>query len=149
MKKIVIPAVLGLGLLWVMSKRNFVKTTNWTFEKMQIDLKKKKIYVFLGVQNPTGQSLTINSIVGNLIINNSTVATIESYDKQKINPTSKSLIKLQLVPSAMGLFEQAKAVVLQLLSKGKKTAKQAIKSTFKGAANVEGTTFPIDLKLMS
>jgi hypothetical protein len=148
MKNTIVLLLVG-GILYFFSRKGtFAKAAQFSFQKMEMNLKKKKIFVYLGVSNPTGQELTINSIVGNLIMNGSQIASIESFDKQKISSSAKSLIKLQLIPSAMGLFEQAKIFVENILKKKTTTTKKTVTASFKGAANLQGLVVPLDVKLM-
>jgi len=152
MKNIFLLGIVAAGAYVFLSKKNFAKSANFSFEKMSMNLKKKQIYVTLGVSNPTGQQLLIKSIVGNLIMNGTVIAAIESFVPTKISATAKSSIKLQLIPSAAGIFQQAKIFIQNILKKekeGAKKTKKTITATFKGAANVEGATFPLDIKLMS
>jgi ERCC4-related helicase len=147
MKGMLLPLGIGVALYFLYSKKQFVSQTNWSFEKLNFDLKKKRIKVTLGVANPTNESAEIQSITGNLIINGSTVATVESFENQKIAPANKSFIQLNLIPSAMGIFSQAKTILEKLLQKNQNKTKVSMKAVFAGAANVNGIVIPINLNL--
>jgi hypothetical protein len=147
-KSVVFIGACAIAAYLLYSKSNFAKSANFSFEKMQPDLKKKKITIYLGVANPTGQQLTIKSIVGNLIVNGTTVASIENFADTVISPTKKTLIKLELIPSATGILSQVTTLVKSFLNKSKTKTKTTISATFKGAANLEGLTMPIDIKLI-
>lgn len=149
MKQIVI---LGTALLlgtYIFSKKKFADSVRFSFDKIKIQ--GKKIFVTLGVSNPTNQSLTINSIVGDLILNGSTIAAVESFVTTTIKPNAKTFLQVQLIPSGLGILQQAKMFLLAALQKknDKKKEKQKIASSFKGSANVQGNNFPINASLMN
>lgn len=148
MKKLLLFGGIGLIAYLYFSKKNFINSTIWNFEGLNFNLKRKKILVKLSVLNPTGQSVTIKSIVGNLILNSNIIATIESFIQQKIEPNNKTFITLDLVPAGVGIFSQAKVIIQALLEK-KKIKGKKLSAIFQGSANVEGVTVPIDIKLMS
>ncbi len=146
MKQLLLFSGVGFLLYTFFAKKNFVKSSNFNFESFDLDWKRKKIFVFLSVANPTGQTLNINAVSGNLLINGTILASVESFDKTIIQPTAKSTIKLQLIPSALGLLTQLKNVIQLIKEKKKKTK---LNAKFIGAVNMEGISIPVDLELMN
>jgi len=137
MKKLLLFGGLGLIAYLYFSKKNFIKSTIWNFEGLNFNLKRKKILVKLSVLNPTGQSVNIKSIVGNLLLNNNVIATVESFINNRIEPNNKSTITLDLVPSGVGIFAQAK-IIIQAIAEKKKIKGKKLSAIFQGSANVEG-----------
>lgn len=137
-------AALSAAALYFLSrKKQFVKSAVFTFEKLDFDLKKKKILVKLGILNPTGQTATINSVVGNLSVNGSPIATVENFEKMNISATGKSFLNLKLSPSVAGIWTVLKNFVkAKFKGTGKSTA------IFTGTANVNGVSIPINTKLL-
>jgi LEA14-like dessication related protein len=88
--------------------------------------------------NPTGSSATINSIVGSVYVKGSAVATIENYTTTIVSPKSKSFLDLTVTPSGAGIL----SFVRSLISTGTKN----LSAEFKGNANIDGITVPLDIK---
>lgn len=143
-----VKALLGFGILagglyWLSTKKKFVKSAVFTFEKLDFNLKKKKVFVSLGLLNPTNQEVTLNSVVGTLFVNSNQVATVESFEKKKISSRAKSVITLALSPSAVGIVN-----VLKQFVKSKLKGAGGTSATFTGSAHLNGTTIPIQTKLI-
>lgn len=94
-----------------------------------------KIYVQLGIQNPTSVTVKINSFVGKLTSNNKTIADISSFQKLDIPGNSESLLNIQLEPFAIGIFSEIKRLI--------KTGVTLPKFTLEGSLNVDNTTYPV------
>jgi len=142
-----IKVILGIGLvgglLWmVQRKKNFSAAARFSFKKLDFHMKQKKIVVYMGVMNPTGQSLNINAVTGDLFLDGKQMATVTSFEKQSIKPNQETTIRIFVAPNLVNLFSKVKNLIS---SKLKNTGK--LKATFKGSANVEGTNFPINTSL--
>jgi len=132
---------LGIGLWFILRKKSVASSAQFSFEKLDVDLRKQKIMMTLGVMNPSNGTITFNSVVGTLLLNNNQVATIESYDKKIIAPTAKTNIVLSLRPTLVGVFQTIKDLWKSKLQGAK------INAEFNGSANVDGITFPVKTKL--
>jgi LEA14-like dessication related protein len=141
-----IKALIGVGvgaaiLLYLVGRKKLSGSATFSFEKFKVEMKKKAIIITLGVNNPTSQSLTINSIVGNLLLSGKTVASIETFNKTNVIPNAKTLIDLTVKPSLAGLAQT-------VLAMAKKTQKAAdLKLKFVGNGNVDGIAIPINTQL--
>ena len=147
MKQLVIFGLLGgAAYLYFKSKKNFVDSVQYNFEKLQLDWKKKKVVVTLGVSNPTDQSVTVNSILGSLNLGSATIASLSNFSPVNIMPRAKSLLSLDLKPTASGILTIVKNAVL---AKGKKgdALKKFLNASFVGSSNVQGVTIPLNIKL--
>lgn len=105
-------------------------------------MKQKKIVVYMGVLNPTGQSLTINAVTGDLYLDGKAMASVTSFDKQSILPNQETVIKVFVAPNLVNLFSKIKALISSKLKNAGK-----LKASFKGSANIEGVNIPINTQL--
>jgi len=105
-------------------------------------MQKKKIVVYMGVMNPTGQSMSIKAITGDLFLDGKAMATVTSFEQQTIQPNQETTVRVFVAPNLVNLFSKIKTLVS---SKLKNTGKLSAK--FKGSANIEGVNFPIDTVL--
>jgi LEA14-like dessication related protein len=128
--------LIGGAFAYFYGKKKLQQSIQFTLESVK--LSGTKLIVRLGMLNPTGSSATINSIVGSIYIKRSAVATVENYTKIKILPKSKSFIDLTVTPSGAGVFSFVKS----LISTGTKN----LSAEFKGNANIDGITIPVDIK---
>jgi len=128
--------LIGGAFAYFYGKKKLQQSIQFTLESVK--LSGTKLIVRLGMLNPTGSSATINSIVGSIYIKGSAVATVENYTKIKILPKSKSFIDLTVTPSGAGVFSFVKS----LISTGTKN----LSAEFKGNANIDGITIPLDIK---
>ena len=141
-KNFIILAAGAAAIYLLLGKKRLASATQFSLEKLGIDLRNKKIKIGLGANNPTNATATINSIVGSLYVDGNQIATIESFAKNTIQPNAKSIVNLDLKPTLAGIWVTLKNVIK---SKGK-TAK-ALRATFVGSANVDGVNFPIKTTL--
>ena len=134
-------ALLG-GAWYAFGKKRLATSAKFSFEKLDFNLKQKKVFVSIGVMNPTNATATVNSIVGALLIGKNEVASVESYVMTKIKPNAKTVLKLTLSPSAAGIFTMLKDFVKSRLKGAEK-----IKASFSGTANINGAALPIQTQL--
>jgi len=142
MKQILVLGLFGIGAYYFLSKKNLAKTAKFSFEKLSMNWKKKQINVFIGVKNSGDDSAVLKSLIGDLIINGDSIASVESFDTVKIAPRSKSVINLTLKPSLVGIFLQLK----NFIQKNNNVKK--IKASFQGSANLEGLNIPLNINLV-
>jgi LEA14-like dessication related protein len=127
--------VIGGAIAYFYGKRKLQQSIQFSLESVK--LSGTKLIVRLGMMNPTGSSATINSIVGSIYIKGSAVATVENYTTIKILPKSKSFIDLTISPSGAGIFSFVKSLINQGIKN--------ISANFKGNANIDGITVPLDI----
>ena len=133
----------GAALVYMLiGKKRLAAATQFSLEKIGIDLRAKKIKVALSANNPTNASATINSIVGALYVDGKQIASIESFAKATIQPNAKSIVNLDLKPTLIGIWTTLKQII-----KSKGQSAQALKATFVGTANVDGISLPIKTTL--
>jgi LEA14-like dessication related protein len=135
---------IAAGALYFLSKKmSLAKNAQFSLEKISINWKKKFINLVLGVNNPTSGSITINSILGTLKINNNDIATVESSAPVTVKPYTKVMAPLILRPSALGLFSSLKTFFTQKFDKTKRS-----QVTFMGTAASGGVNLPINTRLI-
>jgi len=128
--------LIGGAFAYFYGKRKLQQSIQFTLESVK--LSGTKLIVRLGMLNPTGSSATINSIVGSIYIKGSAIATVENYTTIKILPKSKSFIDLTVTPSGVGVFSFVKSLI--------NTGTKNLSAEFKGNANINGITIPLDIK---
>jgi LEA14-like dessication related protein len=129
--------LIGGAIAYFYGKRKLQQSIKFSFESLK--LSGTKIIVRLGMLNPSGSSATLNSLVGSLIVKGNEVATIENFNKTIIAPKSKSFIDVTITPSALGVLTTLKSLF-------KKGGIANLSAQIVGNANIDGVTFPIDVK---
>lgn len=129
--------LIGGAIAYFYGKRKLQQSIKFSFESLK--LSGTKIIVRLGMLNPSGSSATLNSLVGSLIVKGNEVATIENFTKTIIAPKSKSFIDVTITPSALGVLTTLKNLF-------KKGGIANLSAQIVGNANIDGVTFPIDVK---
>lgn len=141
MKKL-LPVVLvaGLAAWYFIGKRALSQNIKFVLRKISFGgrLLSPKIFITLGVQNPTNSGAVIRSIVANVSFKGNTFADVSSFTVQNIAPQTESLIVLTAEPSILGVFNTIRDAVKNKDIKGE--------FAITGSANVDGVTFPIDIK---
>jgi hypothetical protein len=141
MKKI-IPVVLiaGLAAWYFLGKQVLSQNLNFVLRKISFGgrLFQPKVFITLGVQNPTNNGAVIRSIVAKVSFKNNSFANVSTFAVQNIAPQSESLIVLTAEPSVLGIFNTIRDAVKS----------KEIKGLFSitGSANVDGVTFPINIE---
>jgi|LakMenEpi03Aug12_release.lakeMendotaPanAssembly.Ray.scaffolds.fasta_scaffold332103_3 hypothetical protein len=128
--------LIGGAIAYFYGKRRLQQSIKFSFESIKIS--GTKIIVRLGMLNPSGSSANLNSIVGSLIIRGNEVATVENFTKVNIAPKSKSFIDLTITPSGLGILSTVKSLV-------KKGGLKNLSAQFRGNANIDGVTVPLDI----
>ena len=129
--------LIGGAIAYFYGKRKLQQTIKFSFESFK--LSGTKIIIRLGMLNPSRSSATLNSVVGSLFVKGNEIATIENFTKTTITPLSKSFVDLTITPSALGVLSSLKSLF-------KKGGFKNLSAQFTGNANIDGVTFPIDIK---
>lgn len=130
--------ILGAGAVafYFFRKKKLANALQYSIEA--ISIKGTKIFLKLGLLNPTGTPANFNSFVGILFIKGNEVATVENFTKVTITPKSKSFIDLTITPSGLGILSTVKSLI-------KKGGLKNLSAQFRGNANIDGITVPIDI----
>jgi hypothetical protein len=133
----------GIGaaiLLLLLSKRSAAKNLRVYFQT--IGLKKPKglnfptVTATFRIVNPTSSTLLIDSIAGDLMVNNKLLSSISNIDSISIPAKSETLYTVNIKTPIF----QALTTVIQLL----KEKSKKIKVDFVGTANSGGLLLPIN-----
>lgn len=100
-------------------------------------LRKPSISLRFGVQNPTDQTATVRSIVGQVDANGRTVADVSGFQALQVGPNTESILTVQAQPATVGIV-QTVAEFLRQKERG------PVRVTFTGTANVDGVNLPIN-----
>lgn len=128
-------ALLGVGY-WLYTRKELKDSAQFSFEGVRIA--GNQLQIKLGLLNPTNAAITINSIVGVLNSKGNDIANVSSFEKVQVQPNNKTFINLTVQPSLIGLFTTVKQIV-------KNGGLKNLSLKFKGTANVNGLTLPIDI----
>jgi LEA14-like dessication related protein len=133
-----------LALVIFSRKKQIAKSAQYSFEKIGVNLARRKVIVTLGILNPAQGSIRINSVVGMLRINGRDVATVENFAPVNVAGNAKSMLPLTLSPSLSGITDLIRSYIQMRKDKKKSPAKV----TFTGSSNVDGMTLPIQTTLL-
>ena len=125
-------------LYYIISKRSLSKSLQFDFSSVGTSgsLTSPNIVVHFTALNPSNASATINSIVGELYVNNKFLGNVTSFNAQKILPKASSDVSFNIKPSLLSALPIIKSI---LTNKTK-----GYSFTFKGNANVDGILIPIE-----
>jgi LEA14-like dessication related protein len=128
-----------IGLLAYLSLKKAAAAKNFTFLLKGLSISKfPKIEVIIGIQNPSNDRFTIESITGEVSINGKTVGNINSFQKIIIAPNQATLMRIELIPSFFGIGQ----TIMQMI---KKRAKGSLLVNLKGVANMAGIQIPLNV----
>lgn len=140
-----LPAIgLTIGGLYILSKitavgaasrLNFVITNvNVTTSGISVILQ-----VTVQVQNPTNSGFTINSLVGNVLLNGTLIGNASSFNQVSIAPNQQTPLMLTVVLSAIATVND----IVNILS-GSSGVHAVV--AINGTANVDNLPIPVNLQ---
>jgi hypothetical protein len=125
---------LGIAGLWLYSKAHtgnslqFVPLgASWSGGALQVDI---------GVQNPTQDSLQLNSLAGSVYVNGTIAGNVSDFTPRLIAANQQTPIQLTYTPNILGTV----VAVLNQVSNG-----GGVLIGLNGSANVNGIPLPINL----
>ena len=95
--------------------------------------------IYIGVQNPTGGTFTIQSAVGKVYANENYLGDLSSFTLTTVKPNQQTFFVASLRMSLVGLAQE----VYNAISQGLSTVTFNLK--FNGTVNVNGVPVPIAL----
>jgi LEA14-like dessication related protein len=95
--------------------------------------------IYIGVQNPTGGTFTIQSAVGKVYANENFLGDLSSFTLTTVKPNQQTFFVASLRMSLIGLAQE----VYNAISEGLSTVTFNLK--FNGTVNVNGVPVPIAL----
>lgn len=138
--------IAGAVLIYVLQRKSQVaKSVQFSFDKLNVSLKNKTINFVLGILNPASGSVMVKSVVGQLVFNDKTIASVETFQPITIEGNKKTQINLLIKPSGVGILQ----LIVDFIKIKKAGQKQSANVTFTGYANVDGVTMPINSELVN
>ena len=133
-------AVFGVLGLYLLKKINMASKLVYSLRTVEIDgsILKPTIKLKLNVENKVNASATINSINGQLFINNTFVGTIDQNVDQTIDPQTISDIVIIIDTSLDQIFE--------LLASVKISTIKNVDLRFDGFLKVDNINLPLNFK---
>lgn len=141
MKKWVVPVIiLGLVGFYFFTKTNLANKIKVLFRGVKLSgtVLKPKFNLKFGVQNPTGSSAKINSLVGQVEANGKIVADVSTFNTQIIGPQKESIYEITAEPYGAGIFKTIK----EFVKLGNK-----INFVFTGSINVDNIDYPVNTNI--
>lgn len=142
------PLLIGL-FAWagikLIGKKNAAERLQYFVQKVsfRLDGLTPVIDIICAVQNPTGETLTLGSIVGDVYIDSVIVAGVTSYQLTRIKGMSITYLPISARLSISGVISEAGALIDAIKSGG--TSAIINKNVrFKGTVNAEGISLPLD-----
>lgn len=126
----------GVAVYYILTKTLLAKKLNFIFSS--VNFKGGNIELSFLVQNPSNIGAVVNSVAGNLSVNDRVVANISTFKNQTIQAKSESILTITARPQYFGAAQL-------LLDIYKKKFKAVAK--FVGNANVDGVVLPINQTL--
>lgn len=140
-RNLLILAAVGV-VFYLVKKSRDVAAINFSLAKFDVDWKNKALLIGLGISNPSGTSVDVKSISGNLFLSGKEIASVESFKTVTIAPNAKTILNLSLKPTLFSIWQLLKSSV-----KGGKLSTSNLRPTFEGSANVQGINIPIKTTL--
>lgn len=136
----------GAFLLYTLQRKSQVaRSVQFSFDKLSVSIKNKTIQFVMGILNPASGSILVKSVVGQIMFNNKSIASIETFEPITIEGNKKTQINLIIKPSGMGIF-QLLIDFYKIKQAGQKASANIV---FKGFANVDNVTMPISSELVN
>lgn len=143
------PKYLLIGLaayvgIRIFSKKTAAERLNYYVQKVSLRFSgfTPILDVILAIQNPTGTTLNVGSIVGDLYINDNYVANISGFQLTQIKPMAATLFPLSARLSISGVIGEAKDIIDALMvGNANVLLNQTLK--FNGNVYAEGLTMPL------
>jgi LEA14-like dessication related protein len=140
--KILTGGVIAVAAIWLIRgiarKGEAIKNLNVNVTKVDWNQKNKTFVVFVRMINPANSSITIKNIVGDVLWNGTTSATIDFRNQTKIGPGEETTIQ---VPVKLNL--QLATLVMDILTKKLKDIANGVFEV-KGVVNAEGLVVPFN-----
>jgi len=125
-------------VLFFFSRANAAKNLKINFKKIKADFQKGSwlpvIFAQFDLINGTNTPLSLNSLVGDILVNDKVVATVSMLEKMTIAANSVSILNVKVEASATG----AGQVLYSILTK-----KEKIDVDFRGTVNSSGVLIPV------
>lgn len=136
MNKAIYWVIGGVAAYYIFSKTLLAKKLNFIFSS--INFRGGNIELSFLVQNPANIGAVVNSVAGNLSVNNRIVANISTFKNQNIPARSETILTITARPQYFG----AAQLLIDLYKK-----KFSAIAKFTGNANVDGILIPINQTL--
>jgi LEA14-like dessication related protein len=144
--KVIVLGVLGYFGYKVFAKKNALDQLRFFVHKVSLrfSILTPVLDIVIQIQNPTAEPITVNSIVGDLFINDHYVANISSYQLTKINGVSATYFPVSARLSIGGIINEGADIVKAITSGGINSIINS-KIRFKGYVYAERLRAPLDI----
>jgi hypothetical protein len=126
----------GFAAWWLWSRATTLQSLN--FIPRGLAVVGGAISLIIGVQNPTNNSLQLNSLSGNLIMNGNAIGNVADFQPVLIGANNETQINLLVTANFFGIAAGALNAI-----EGNETS--VINANLQGTANVNGTPLPVNI----
>jgi hypothetical protein len=134
----------GAALLWYLANKA-TTLANLQFTAKSVSFQGSGLQLTVGILNPTNGELTINSIVGNVLVNGQPFGTITNFTQTVVAANAETDIILNISPNVLSLASD----LINELSTGGPAAPSSVSIIAQGTANVNGSPLPVNLNLQA
>jgi len=113
---------------------------NLNFIPRGVNVNGGTLQLILGIQNPSSSALTLNSFVGNLLVNGGAAGNVTFFNPVTIQPNAETEIPVTISPNVFGVISS----IVNTLEDG--SAVTNTKIALSGQANVGTMLYPINLQ---
>lgn len=136
-KKAIIPVIIvaAVAALYFLGKSRLTRI-KVLFRGFNVTggLLRPKFNLKFGLQNPTNETATLNSLVGEVTANGKIIANVSSFIPTKINANQESIFSVVAEPLGISIA----ATVMNFIK-----TKNKLQIKFTGSANVDNIVYPL------
>jgi hypothetical protein len=134
-------AAAAFAAWWLFSRANALNSL--IFIPKGIGVQSGGLNLILGVQNPTGSAIQLNSLAGSINVNGSPIGNVSNFSPQIIAPNQETDVPLYL---SANLFGIAGSVINQLDGN---EGSGNFRANLTGTANVNNIPVPVSIDFVS
>jgi LEA14-like dessication related protein len=124
---------------FILRKGEAVKSLNVNVTKVDYNRKNRAFVLFVRIINPANSTITVKSVVGDILWNGTYAATMSYLEETVLKPLEERTIQIPVKPNL-----EWTQLVLNVITQGKKALNGTVE--VKGVVNAEGLVVPFVYK---
>jgi LEA14-like dessication related protein len=130
--------LVGAGVAAYLLYQRYNAIGNLNFIPRGIQGSGGQLVLLLGVQNPSSAPLSLNSFVGNLVVNGGNAGNVTLFQPVTINPNAETVVPVTIGYNVFGIVQSV------LNTAGTDLSQASV--VLDGDANIGNQLFPVNLK---